>query len=214
MEAGVKLGFAVILTGIVRAIYKVLEVVAIIILELLVYFGLWIPTVYMIITGICMLTGNLDLSQYNVSTIIFYIGLALCLLGSLVITIRHLILNPISQIIDERKIKKEFKHNQEIEKQKMLYEKDPAKYYAKYEGQAPHPSHPVYRQDQKERRENMPPIVYRSNVNPSIIVHEYKDYFDVYREDSHGNVVRIDIREKLVEDNKTKKKNKRKKDKK
>lgn len=208
-----KLGFAVILTGIVKAIYKVLEVVAIIILELLVYFGLWIPTVYMIITGICMLTGNLDLSQYNVSTIIFYIGLALCLLGSLVITIRHLIINPIGDIIEERKVKKQFKHNQELEKQRMMYENDPAKYYAKYEGQAPHPSHPVYRQDKNERKENHPPLVYRSNVDPSIIVHEYKDYFEVYREDPHGNVARIDIREKLIEDGKTKKK-KRKKDKK
>lgn len=190
------MGFVAFMTLVMKSIFKVLHFIIVLIANLLVYFGLWIPFVYLIICGILMLVGDLNISVMNTNTIIFYTGLALTLLGSLVITIRHLIIIPLNQFMDYRKAKKEFKEKQnEIKKQK-LYEKNPAKYFMKYEGKLPHESHPAYTYNENERKQYAPPLVYRSRNNKNIIIHEYETHFDVFREYANGELQLIDVKEK------------------
>lgn len=98
--------------------------------------------------------------------------------------------------MDYRKAKKEFKQKQEEVKKQKLYEKDPAKYFMKYEGELPHQSHPAYTHDKSERKQYAPPLVYRSQNNNSIIIHEYETHFDVFREYSNGEIQLIDVKEK------------------
>lgn len=213
-------GIAAFLAATVKILYKILEIIVLTVFSLLVYFGLWIPVLYLCITGIFIIMGSIDLTTINTNSILFFIGLSLTLLGSLIITVRHLIINPISDIIKTRKSKQEFKKIQQTERERMMYEKDPAKYFAKYEGGPPHHSHPVYRQDREQRHDNPPPLVYHSNVDPSLIIHEYSHHFEIFREDNNGRMHRIDIREKPrdmlaenTDDNKKKKKKKSKRNK-
>ena len=101
------LGITAILAWVIKAIYHIVKVVLYIVAYLLLYFGLWIPAIYMLICGILMLTGGLDLAVLNSNTILFYIGLAITLTGSLIISIRNLIVKPIKQIAESNKAKRE-----------------------------------------------------------------------------------------------------------
>ena len=193
------LGFGIFMTALMKTIMKVLQVISLILLNLIVYFGLWIPLIYMIISGILMLTGGLDLTVMNSNTVIFYCGLSLCFVGSIIITIRHLIVTPIKEMMDVSEARRKIKDKADLEREKKLYHSDPGKYFIKYEGQMPHDSHPMYYQTKKERIKNPPPMIYRSNVDAKIIVHEYANHFEIFR-DNHGKYERIDIREKPNED--------------
>ena len=201
------LGFGVFMTALMKTIIKVFQIVILVTLNLAVYFGLWIPIVYMIICGILMLTGGLDLTIMDTNTILFYCGLALCLAGSVVISIRHLLIIPIKEMINVSDAKNKIKDKQELDKKRKLYIANPAKYFIKYEGEMPHDSHPVYLQSKKERENTPPPLIYRSNVDTSIVIHEYSNHYEIYRE-VNGNCERIDIKEKPREDESKKKKKK------
>ena len=178
-----------------KAIYKIVCAVLYVLAHILVYFGLWIPAIYMIIAGILMLTGGLDITTINVNSIIFYIGLALTLIGSLIITIRHLIIKPIRQMLESERAKRELWERKENEKKKRLYEKKPIKYFKKYEGGMPHKSHPYY-DPNIDRKGFIPPKVYRSSKNPSIIIHEYSNHFKVFQEYPNGDYKMIDVKDK------------------
>ncbi len=178
-----------------KAIYKIVCAVLYVLAHILVYFGLWIPTVYMIIAGILMLTGGLDITTININSIIFYIGLALTLIGSLIITIRHLIIKPIRQMLESERAKRELWERKENEKKQRLYEKKPIKYFKKYEGGMPHKSHPYY-DPNIDRKGFIPPKVYRSSKNPSIIIHEYSNHFKVFQEYPNGDYKMIDVKDK------------------
>ena len=178
-----------------KAIYKIVCAVLYVLAHILVYFGLWIPAIYMIIAGILMLTGGLDITTINVNSIIFYIGLALTLIGSLIITIRHLIIKPIRQMLESERAKRELWERKENEKKQRLYEKKPIKYFKKYEGGMPHKSHPYY-DPNIDRKGFIPPKVYRSSKNPSIIIHEYSNHFKVFQEYPNGDYKMIDVKDK------------------
>lgn len=190
-------GIIAILAWIGKAIYHIAKFLLTIIANLLFYFGLWIPAIYMIICGILMLTGSLDPTVLSTNTILFYIGLALTLIGSVIITVRNLIVKPIHQMLESGRAKRELKERKLAEKKQKLYEKNPVKYFKKYEGGMPHKSHPYYNPN-ISRKGFVPPKIYRSKNNPSIIVHEYANHFDVFQEYPNGSFRLIDVREKPV----------------
>lgn len=189
------LGITAILAWVIKAIYKVVKVVLYCLAYILLYFGLWIPAIYMLICGILMLTGGLNLSIINANTILFYIGLAVTLIGSLIISVRNLIIKPIKQIIESEKAKRELQERKDASKRQKMYEKKPIKYFKKYEGGMPHKSHPYY-DPNISRKGFIPPKVYRSRNNPSIIVHEYINHFKVFQEYKNGDFRLIDVKEK------------------
>ncbi len=137
-------GFTAILLVIAKAIYKIVKFALNILAHIFVYFGLWIPGIYLLICSILILTGGLDPKVINTNSIIFYIGLAITMLGSLIITVRHLIIQPIHQVLESERAKRELWERKEKEKRQKLYEKNPIKYFKKYEGGMPHKSHPYY----------------------------------------------------------------------
>lgn len=189
------LGALAILAWIVKAIYKIVKVALYCLANILLYFGLWIPAIYMVICGVLMLTGGINLSIVNVNTILFYVGLGMTLLGSVIISVRNLIVKPIRQMIESERAKKELAERKLEDKKQKLYEKNPIKYFKKYEGGMPHKSHPYY--DQSISRKGFyPPKVYRSSNNPSIIIHEYRTHFKVFKEYPNGDFQMIDIKDK------------------
>lgn len=189
------LGLTAIFAWIIKAVIKIAKILLHVIAYMLLYFGLWIPAIYMIICGILMLTGGLNISVLDTNTILFYIGLALTLIGSLIISVRNLIVKPIKQIIESEKAKRELQQRKDADKRQKMYEKKPVKYFKKYEGGMPHKSHPYY-DPNISRKGFIPPKVYRSNNNPSIIIHEYHNHFKVFQEYTNGDFKLIDVKEK------------------
>ncbi len=188
-------GFTAILLVIAKAIYKIVKFALNILAHIFVYFGLWIPGIYLLICSILILTGGLDPKVINTNSIIFYIGLAITLLGSLIITVRHLIIQPIHQVLESERAKRELWERKEKEKRQKLYEKNPIKYFKKYEGGMPHKSHPYY-DPNIDRKGFVPPKVYRSKNNPTIIIHEYETHFKVFQEYPNGDFQMIDVKNK------------------
>lgn len=195
-----------ILIWIGKTIYKIVKLVLVLIANILFYFGLWIPAIYLLICGILMLTGGLNISVLNTNTILFYVGLGLTLIGSLIITIRNLIVKPIRQVLESNRAKRELQMRKLEQKKQKMYEKNPIKYFKKYEGGMPHKSHPYYNPN-IDRKGFTPPKVYRSRNNASIIVHEYPTHFNVFQEYKNGDFKLIDVKEKPQNFKESKKRN-------
>lgn len=189
-----------------KTIYKIVKLVLVIIANILFYFGLWIPAIYLLVCGILMLTGGLNIQVLNTNTMLFYIGLGLTLIGSLIISIRNLIVKPIRQVLESNRAKRELEMRKFEQKKQKMYEKNPVKYFKKYEGGMPHKSHPYYNPN-IDRKGFIPPKVYRSRNNPSIIVHEYTTHFNVFQEYKNGDFKLIDVKEKPQNFKESKKRN-------
>ena len=112
--AGIGAGIVAILT----IFWKVIKFVAEVIAKLIIYLGLWAPLLYLAYGGILMLIYK-DFHMFSMDTnsIIYFVGLILCLIISLIITIKNLIVKPFKKIFsrkdvikygdkDERKLKR------------------------------------------------------------------------------------------------------------
>lgn len=207
-------GIGLVFSYIIKITLRVFDVLMYIIADLLVYFGLWIPSVYMLFTGGFMLFGKLDITTLSTASVLFYVGLSLALIGSLIITIRNLIVKPIKEHIKYREVRKEYKNNKAKLKRTELYQKHPDKYFAKYEDDAPPLDHPVYNSTRKNRT-TPPHKTYRSKQDPTLIIHEYEDKYVIYK-DCGDHFYQLDEKKKLSgnpynKKNSTSKKNKRQK---
>lgn len=188
-------GIGLIFSFIIKIALRVFDVLMYIIADLLIYFGLWIPSLYMLITGGFMLFGNLDITVPSVPTVLFYVGLSLALIGSIIITVRNMILKPLKDHIKYRAVRKEYKRNQAELKRKEMYQKHPDKYFAKYEEEAPPLDHPVYNSTRKTRT-TLPHKTYRSKQDPTLIIHEYDEKYIIYK-DCGDHFYQIDEKKKL-----------------
>ena len=112
--AGIGAGIVAILTF----FWKVIKFVAEVIAKLIIYLGLWAPLLYLAYGGILMLIYK-DFHMFSMDTnsIIYFVGLILCLIISVIITIKNLIVKPFKKIFsrkdviqygdkDERKLKR------------------------------------------------------------------------------------------------------------
>lgn len=187
-------GIGLILSALVKAIIKIIDALFTLIANLLLYFGLWIPFVYMLFACGLLIWGGLDLKVAGVERNLFYFGLSLALLGSLIITIRNLFVVPIKDFAKYKQAKRDYRKKQDEKKKQELYKKNPSKYFIKYEGAMPPKEHPVYGTSAKER-DRIPPLIYRSNQDPRLIIHEFDDRFEIFREDN-GRIYLIDTKSK------------------
>ena len=188
-------GIGVIFSFIIKISLRVFDVLMYLIADLLIYFGLWIPSLYLLITGGFMLFGTLNVTVLSVYSVLFYAGLALSLIGSLIITVRNLIVKPIKEHIKYREVRREYRQNQAKLKKEEMYQKHPDKYFAKYEEEAPPLDHPVYNSTKKTRT-SLPHKTYRSKQDPSLIIHEYEDKYVIYK-DCGDHFYQLDEKEKL-----------------
>ena len=146
--AGIGAGIVAILT----IFWKIIKLVAEVIAKLVIYLGLWAPLLYLAYGGILMLIyKGFHMFSMDTNSIIYFVGLILCLIISVIITIKNLILKPFKKIFGR---------------------KDVIKYGDK---------------DERKLKRNMPeaPKIYKSRVNPGVIVYEYKNRYDLYEE--HNN---------------------------
>lgn len=187
-------GLGLIFSAIIKGIIRLFKLLFLVIADILLYFGLWVVGAYMLFAVCLMIWLGLDLNIAGVDTNLFYFGLALACLCSLIISVRNLILKPFKEFVEAQQVKSEYKRRKEESAKRELYRRRPNKYYAKYPEELPPVGHPIYTQDKKERKAPAP-LIYRSEKDNDIIIHEYPDRFEIFREENH-KIFHIDTKDK------------------
>lgn len=187
-------GLGLIISLIIKYLIKLINAAIYALASLLMYFGLIVPFFYMIFAISLMLWCGLDLRISGVDTNLFYFGLTLSLLCSIVISIKNIIIYPIKDYLNYKRAKEEYKRRKEIAKKRELFKQNPSKYYAKFPEEMPPPADPIYI-NKKSDRDKPRPLIYRSKVNSKIIIHEFPDKFEVYKDTKEG-IVYIETKKK------------------
>lgn len=133
-KSGFLMGFAG--ASILRVVIKFLGYVVRALSTIMLYFGLYIPFFYMLYGLIIYLTLGVQLFDFSVNSQLFLLGLLLCLISSVIISVRSVILAPIKSVL-------------------------------KY-------------MDRRSAPEQ--PLIYRSTVLPDLIIYEYSNRYDVFRD--------------------------------
>lgn len=182
------------LITLLKGLIKLVNVIITIIARIMLLLGLWVPFFYIVISIIIMLsfkTNILSMTGYNY---LYIIGLILCIVISVIITIRNLLLKPIKELINYRKVQLEYDKRKAEAREKRLYEKNPKRYFAT-KGKLPDENSEYYNKKGKITNIDELPKIYRSEINSEIIIHEYKDKFEVFLEKENG-IVHIDTKKR------------------
>lgn len=182
------------LITLLKGLIKLVNVIITIIARIMLLLGLWVPFFYIVISIIIMLsfkTNILSMTGYNY---LYIIGLILCIIISVIITIRNLLLKPIKELINYRKVQLEYDKRKAEAREKRLYEKNPKRYFAT-KGKLPDEDSEYYNKKGKVTNIDELPKIYRSEINNEIIIHEYKDKFEVFLE-KENEIVHIDTKKR------------------
>lgn len=182
------------LITLLKGLIKLVNVIITIIARIMLLLGLWVPFFYIVISVILMLslkTNILSMTGYNY---LYIIGLILCIIISVIITVRNLLLKPIKELINYRKVQLEYDKRKAEAREKRLYEKNPKRYFAT-KGKLPDEDSEYYNKKGKITNIDELPKIYRSEINNEIIIHEYKDKFEVFLE-KENEIVHIDTKKR------------------
>lgn len=182
------------LITLLKGLIKLVNVIITIIARIMLLLGLWVPFFYIVISVILMLsfkTNILSIEGYNY---LYIIGMILCIIISVIITIRNLLLKPIKELINYRKVQLEYDKRKAEAREKKLYEKNPKRYFAT-KGKLPDEDSEYYNKKGKITNIDELPKIYRSEINNEIIIHEYKDKFEVFLE-KENEIVHIDTKKR------------------
>lgn len=186
---------AVVIT-LIKSVLKLINVIFTIIARILILFGLWVPLIYTFVGVLTMLAFKVDPLAGGAYSYIFFIGLVLSLLISAIITFKTMLLRPIKELLDYRAVQKEYDRRKEDARRIDLYHKNPKKYFAMY-GELPDKESAYYLKSKRTRtditRIDEIPKIYRSENNKDIVIHEYKDRFEVFK-DMGDSMVHIDTK--------------------
>lgn len=190
------LATSAVLISLIKSIYKLINVILTIIARILILFGLWVPLIYSFAGVLTMLAFKVNPLAGGTYSYIFFVGLVLSLLISGIITVKTMLIRPIKELLDYRAVQKEYDRRKEDARRLDLYHKNPKKYFATY-GELPDKESTYYLKSKRTRDEitriDEIPKIYRSEANRDIVIHEYKDRFEVYK-DMGDSMVHIDTK--------------------
>ena len=145
MKDGIIFTILLIIWTVIKLFFKLLWVIVKILATLFLFFGLYIPLFYAVFGIVLLATTNFTLGGMGTDQVLYYIGLGLCGLASVFISIRNLIVRPISSIFapfleyrDEiKKEKEKFGKEKGAEGENAAAQTSP--YYDAYSGQGGYP---------------------------------------------------------------------------
>lgn len=137
-------------TTTLKIIFKGIRALVEILADVIFYFGLYVPILYLIYGAVLHGVFRFELFNLTTDSKLFIFGFAICIAASLLISVKNLIVKP---------YKRFFKKTHIIE----------------------------YKNDKKLARD-VPeaPKIYKSKVNPGVIVYEYSNRYDLYEEIDGG----------------------------
>lgn len=98
-KSGKKIFLAILLLGLLKLVYTVVKETLKILAQIIVYFGLYVPFFYFV-TGIVLVSmGYFSFDVINVDSILYYVGLSMCGICSVVITIKSRQRDSVSSVV-------------------------------------------------------------------------------------------------------------------
>lgn len=175
-----------LMATILKLIFYTISTAIKLIANIMVFFGLYVPFFYLIYIEMLILFAGFTIIPYNANVGLFVFGLVLCFFCSLIITVRNLIVKPIRAVFG--------RDDKEYSERHPIKRRPPMPYQG---GEFPRPRREYEPSRSRQYgylridspREYMDkldsyyerPDVYRSEVNPELIVYEYYNRFDLYR---------------------------------
>jgi len=159
---------ALALLGALKLAYTIIKQFVKIMARVIVYFGLYIPFFYMIVGAVLVGIGFFRFEVIDVNSIMFYVGLSLCVLCSILITLRTYAQKPVSSVTEG--IKDEIV-SAKRERRKM---------------RAPQP----------EVKDDPILFIYHSVDQPELLIEEHEDKFVVYYDDGVNPIKQLRVEPK------------------
>ncbi len=143
MKDGIIFTILVILWTVIKLVFKLLAVVVKVLASLIIFFGLYIPLFYGVFGIVLLATTEFTFGGVGTDQILYYIGLGLSCIAAVIISIRNLIIRPLSSVFapfleyrDELKKSREKDEKDEKEEEKPQQQPyDPRGYDPYYYGQ-------------------------------------------------------------------------------
>lgn len=98
MKDGIIFTILLIVWTVIKLVFKLIWVIVKVLATLFLFFGLYIPLFYSVFGIVLLATTDFTLGVMGTDQVLFYIGLGLCGVASIIITIRNLIVRPFSAI--------------------------------------------------------------------------------------------------------------------
>lgn len=119
MKDGIIFTILLIVWTVIKLVFKLIWVIVKVLATLFLFFGLYIPLFYSVFGIILLATTDFTLGVMGTDQVLFYIGLGLCGVASVIITIRNLIVRPFSAIFAPF-----LEYRDEIKKERDKFRKD------------------------------------------------------------------------------------------
>ena len=89
---------SIIIWTIIKLIFKLLAVIVKVLASLIIFFGLYIPLFYGVFGIVLLATTEFTFGGAGTDQVLYYIGMGLCCVASVIISIRNLIVRPLSAV--------------------------------------------------------------------------------------------------------------------
>ncbi|MBQ4443359.1 MAG: hypothetical protein II896_01695 [Clostridia bacterium] len=152
-------GAVVVLKVVFTVIWQLIKVLA----NAIVYFGLYVPFFYFILGSVFVGLGAFSFGVVSINMILFYVGLTLCFGVSVCIFVRSYGKKPVRTVVaGSAAAIRSAAARPNARKKKTRVIADTA---------------------EESAVASRPLLIYYSQQNPTHLVHEYEDHFDVYLDD-------------------------------
>lgn len=179
------------ISGLLLAFVKLLNVAARFLAALLSFTGLWLPLFYAVLGVVLFLTTGFNPFDWKLEGQLYISGFVACVLCSIAITIRNLIIKPFRSIFPKKKEEPLQRKKRKIKTVEITEYTDRKNEYENAEFSTV----PIEREFKTEKlsAEKTPeppkaepqieekPLVYLSSVENDLLVYEYKDRFELFR---------------------------------
>ncbi len=98
MKNGIIFMIFMIAWTVIKLIFKLLAVIVKVLASLIVFFGLYIPLFYGVFGIVLLATTEFSFGGAGTDQILYYVGFGLCCVASVIISIRNLIVRPLSAV--------------------------------------------------------------------------------------------------------------------
>lgn len=160
--------------GLLNAVFAVFKFILWLLFMAVTKLGLWIPALYALFgLGLYLFADFNPMDVGSVEGIMFLVGFCASVLCALIIAVRNVIVKPMKGVVEG--YKNPFWKKKPAEKPQEK-EKKPEPYPV----QQPQYGYPERYFEEPVRRQIERPKIYRSELEPDSIVHEYGDRFEVF----------------------------------
>lgn len=158
--------------GLLNALVSVFKFILWLLFMLITKLGLWIPALYALFGVGLYLFADFNPFDFGTESILYLVGFGASVLCALIIAIRNVIVKPLKGVVEG--YKNPFWKKADGEKEPMKKENPVEVPPAVREERAA----PVYEDAPRPRFER--PKIYRSELEPDSLIHEYSDRFEVF----------------------------------